>query len=174
MENKMATGPSCKPKPKRINDKLLYLKCQWKPHKGIYLELRYSKYKIYEFWHKVHNRSEQQQNPRATEEPRAEGAQGCLNSQSELMENSMGIKECLDVPKRGGTLIQLPWMYKGVEQVPGGSPWISRVFAAKTNHFPWLKSQTPCRKKFLISSAQLPGFPVTYSPSKEKSFSISF
>ena len=34
-------------------------------------------------------------------------------------------------------------MYKGVEQVPGSGPWISRVFAAKTNHFPWLKCQTP-------------------------------
>ena len=60
-------------------------------------------------------------------------------------------KECLDEYLG-------PWMCKWEEQVPGGSPWISRVFAAKTNHFPWLKSQTPCRKKFLIGSVKLPGF----------------
>ena len=50
------------------------------------------KYKIYEFWHKVHNRSDLYCKPRATEEPRAGLKQGHLNSQSEglnSMENSM-------------------------------------------------------------------------------------
>ena len=75
-------------------------------------------------------------------------------------------KECLDEYLG-------PWMCKWVEQVPGSGPWISRVFAAKTNHFPWLKCQTPCRKKFLIGSAQLPGH-CDILPLKMKSFSTSF
>ena len=56
-----------------------------------FVELKLYKYKIYEFWHKVHNRSEQWENQRATEEPRAGLKQGHLNSQSEglnSMENS--------------------------------------------------------------------------------------
>ena len=62
-----------------------------------------------------------------------------------------------------GTLDEYEGAWRSTERDPGwilwpldkqmggasawGSPWISRVFAAKTNHFPWLKSQTLCRKK---------------------------
>ena len=64
--------------------------CTWNAsghHIKAFFKLKLSKPKIYEFWHKVHSRSKQYWNPRATEEPRAGLKHGCLNSQSELMES---------------------------------------------------------------------------------------
>ena len=63
-------------------NKLLYLECQWKPHKSIIVDLKLSKPTNIQFRHKVHNRSEQYWNLRATEEPRAGFEHGHSNSQS--------------------------------------------------------------------------------------------
>ena len=85
-QQQMVTGTPCKPEPIIPKKEILYLECQWKPQIGIIIELKLSSYKINEFWHKVHNRSDLYCNPRATEEPRAGLKHGCLNSQSELRE----------------------------------------------------------------------------------------
>ena len=55
----MVTGTPYKPEPIISKKEILYLECQWKPQIGIFVELNLIKFKIYEFWHKVHNRSKQ-------------------------------------------------------------------------------------------------------------------
>ena len=82
--------------------------------------------------------SKQYENPQATEDPRPGRKQGCLSVQSELME-SFGEKFMLirvpgQVPKETLDEYFGPWTCKWVEPVPGRSPWISRIPAAKTNH----------------------------------------
>ena len=42
-KQQMAAGNPCQPEPINPKNKLLYLECQWKPHKSIIVELKLSK-----------------------------------------------------------------------------------------------------------------------------------
>ena len=52
-----------------------------------YVEVKLINFEKHKFWHKVHNRSDLWQEPKATEEPRAENHKGCWKDQSQLRGN---------------------------------------------------------------------------------------